>query len=66
MIEDDIVTCEEDRSLCDFVVYRMTDYGSQGTNIPYIAVELYCEGCECTAYDSCSWQVDPEDLEVYE
>tara|TARA_R100001082_G_scaffold82236_1_gene49100 strand:+ start:19074 stop:19259 length:186 start_codon:yes stop_codon:yes gene_type:complete len=58
--------CKEDRMLCDFVVVRMTDYGSQGTNMPYVAVELYCEGCERTAYSSCSWIVDPEDLEVYE
>ena len=58
--------CAKDRSLCDFVVYNMTDFGSQGINIPYVAVELYCEDCECTAYSSCSWEVDPEELEVYQ
>jgi len=62
----DDVTCKEDRSLCNFVVVRMADYGSQGTNMPYIAVELYCEACECTSYSSCSWEVDPEELEVYD
>ena len=56
--------CTENRSLCDFVVIRMTDWGSQGTNIPYVVVDLYCEACECTSYSSCSWEVNPEDLEV--
>ena len=58
--------CVAVRSLCDFVAYRMTDYGSHGTNMPYVAVELYCEDCGCTAYSSCSWEVDPEELEVYD
>ena len=58
--------CAEDRSLCDFVVYNMTDFGSQGNNMPYVAVELYCVGCGCSAYSSCSWEVDPEELDVYE
>ena len=58
--------CMKDRGLCDFVVVSMTDWGSQGTNIPYVAVELYCEACECTSYSSCSWEVNPEDLEVTE
>ena len=58
--------CTEDRRFCDFVVVRMTDWGSQGTNMPYVAVELYCEACECTSYSSCSWEVDTEELEVYE
>ncbi len=58
--------CMKDRSLCDFVVVRMTDWGSQGTNIPYVAVELYCEGCGCSSHSSCSWEVNPEDLEVIE
>ena len=58
--------CMEDRALCDFVVVRMTDWGSQGTNIPYVVVELYCEGCGCSSYSSCSWEVNPEELEVYE
>ena len=58
--------CMEDKSLCDFVVVRMTDWGSQGTNIPYVAVEMYCEDCGCSSYSSCSWEVYPEELEVYE
>ena len=58
--------CKEDRYLCNFVVSRMTDYGSQGTNLPYVQVELYCEGCGCYSYSSCSWEVNPEELEVTE